>query len=193
MSPHTKHISEGQSAKHDPKRFEGRHTQSDSLFEKLPTDIQLKILEGFTLKEKLQAEMVCKSWLELLQCSHSSIVMTLKEESYSSAIKWLKKVGIQSKSQLHSLEMRSDIWKLSIPRPADRQCECTSVKIIENSIPSSMKTYQQLFLSVRLLTLSQAFSFHSIHLNCYTGHPPKLSCCSLDAVGLAERICLWWY
>ena len=96
-----------------------------SPFEGLPLDVQLKIVDSLTLKQKVQAELVCKSWSTLLRSSYTSISLHTGENDFVTALEWLYTVGVEAANVLRTLELHANNW-VYVPDTHRLQCELTS-------------------------------------------------------------------
>ena len=81
-----------------------------SPFQNLPAEIQLKILDFLTQKQKIQAELVCKSWMLLLQENYKAISLQPEGKHYHSALEWLDTIRLGNASLLENLDLQSNNW-----------------------------------------------------------------------------------
>ena len=123
---------------------EGKNSQLRSTFERLPSDVQLSIFERLTQSQRLDAELVCKSWLASLRSSLKSISLRPQAEDYGAALQYLDSLGDQNADSLVSLVFQSKRW-------------------LNEASPQGIKCMFLMITSARVITLhkqeSQPWSF----------------------------------
>ena len=85
-------------------------SSASSPFQNLPSEIQLKILDFLTQKQKIQVELVCKAWLLLLQDNYKAISLQPVGKHYQSALEWLDTIRLGNANLLKNLNVQSNNW-----------------------------------------------------------------------------------
>ena len=80
------------------------HTLGDT-FAALPIELQLKTFDCLNLREKIQAEAVCKTWQSLMRSLHRNVDLKLGKANDEAVMKWLGKVANQNVDYTENLTL----------------------------------------------------------------------------------------